>query len=441
MGNDAPLACLSNQPRLIYDYFRQLFAQVTNPPIDPIREEIVMSLECYVGPEGNILEINEQQTHRLALPSPILSIDELNAIKRMEKVEPNWSVCTIEITFSKGEGVSGYLLALERICAEVSQAIQEGFKVVVLSDASVNPEQVAISSLIAVGGVHHYLVRNKQRSKIALIIETAEAREVHHACVLLGYGADAICPYLAMEAILKLKRENAISGNLPNDKIIYNYKTAINNGILKVMSKMGISTLQSYKGAQIFEALGLDESVIARCFAGTASRIKGTTFDILAMDALSFHERGYPTRDTIVPPGLPESGEYHWRDGGEAHVNDPTGVANLQDAVRTKNQSSYDKYASNAYEQIKSCTLRGLLDFDFDHSKSIPLEKVEPWTEIVKRFCTGAMSYGSISMESHSTLAIAMNRLGGKSNTGEGGEVSICVKLNLNCYSSYPDFF
>ncbi|CAB5174495.1 glutamate synthase [NADH] [Rhizophagus irregularis] len=422
MGNDAPLACLSNQPRLIYDYFRQLFAQVTNPPIDPIREEIVMSLECYVGPEGNILEINEQQTHRLALPSPILSIDELNAIKRMEKVESNWSVCTIDITFSKSEGVSGYLLALERVCAEVSQAIQEGFKVVVLSDAAVNPENVSISSLIAVGGVHHYLVRNKQRSKIALIIETAEAREVHHVCVLLGYGADAICPYLAMEAILKLKRENAISGDLSNDKIIHNYKTAINNGILKVMSKMGISTLQSYKGAQIFEALGLDESVIARCFAGTASRIKGTTFDILATDALSFHERGYPTRDTIVPPGLPESGEYHWRDGGEAHVNDPTGVASLQDAVRTKNQSSYDKYASNAYEQIKSCTLRGLLDFDFDHSKSIPLEKVEPWTEIVKRFCTGAMSYGSISMESHSTLAIAMNRLGGKSNTGEGGE-------------------
>ncbi|CAG8470800.1 12777_t:CDS:2 [Funneliformis mosseae] len=422
MGNDAPLACLSSQPRLIYDYFRQLFAQVTNPPIDPIREEIVMSLECYIGPEGNILEINELQANRLALPSPILSIDELNAIKRMERIQSDWSVCTIDITFPKQEGVSGYLLALERICAEVSQAIQEGFKIVVLSDTGINAERVAISSLIAVGGVHHYLVRSKQRSKIALFIETAEAREVHHITVLLGYGADAICPYLVMEAIMKLKRENAIRDDLTVDKIIFNYKKAINNGILKVMSKMGISTLQSYKGAQIFEALGIDDSVIARCFAGTASRIKGTTFEILALDALAFHEQGFPSRDTIIPQGLPESGEYHWRDGGEPHINDPSGIADLQHAVRSKNQSSYESYSRNAYEQIKNCTLRGLLDFDYDNSKAIPMDQVEPWTEIVKRFCTGAMSYGSISIESHSTLAIAMNKLGGKSNTGEGGE-------------------
>ncbi|CAG8799160.1 26188_t:CDS:2, partial [Gigaspora rosea] len=270
MGNDAPLACLSDQPRLIYDYFRQLFAQVTNPPIDPIREEIVMSLECYVGPEGNILEIDEQQTCRLSLPTPILSIDELNAIKCMERVQPDWTVATIDITFPKQEGIPGYLLALERVCSEVSQAITEGYKVVILSDAAVNAERVAISSLIAAGGVHHHLVRIRQRSKIALIVETAEAREVHHICVLLGYGADAICPYLVMEAILKLKRENAIKGDLPAEKIISNYKKAINNGVLKVMSKMGISTLQSYKGAQIFEALGIDESVIARCFAGTS---------------------------------------------------------------------------------------------------------------------------------------------------------------------------
>ncbi|CAG8592547.1 16132_t:CDS:2, partial [Acaulospora morrowiae] len=422
MGNDSPLACLSAQPRLIYDYFRQLFAQVTNPPIDPIREEIVMSLECYVGPEGNILEINEQQTNKFALPSPVLSIEELNAIKRIERVLPDWSVTTIDITFPKQEGVNGYLLALERVCAEVSQAIQEGFKIVILSDAAVNAERVAISSLIAVGGVHHYLVRSKQRSKIALIVETAEAREVHHICVLLGYGADAICPYLVIEAILKLNRENILKSDLPIEKLIANYKKAINNGILKVMSKMGISTLQSYKGAQIFEALGIDESVIARCFAGTSSRIKGTTFDILALDAFAFHEQGFPSRDVILPPGLPEAGEYHWRDGGEPHINDPSGIASLQDAVRTKNQSSYDAYSRNAYEQIKNCTLRGLLDFDYDNSKSIPLSQVEPWTEIVKRFCTGAMSYGSISMEAHSSLAIAMNRLGGKSNTGEGGE-------------------
>ncbi|CAG8497102.1 530_t:CDS:2 [Paraglomus occultum] len=422
MGNDAPLACLASQPRLIYDYFRQLFAQVTNPPIDPIREEIVMSLECYVGPEGNLLEIDELQTYRLALPSPVLTIEELNAIKRMDRVYPDWAVATIDITFPREEGPSGYLLALERVCAEVSHAIQDGFKIVVLSDAATDAKHVPISSLIAVGGVHHHLVRTKQRTKIALVVETGEAREVHHICVLLGYGADAICPYLVLEAVMKLKRENAIKDDLPVEKIISNYKKGINNGIYKVMSKMGISTLQSYKGAQIFEALGIDESVIARCFAGTASRIKGVTFDLLALDAIAVHEQGYPSRDTVIPPGLPESGEYHWRDGGEHHINDPEAIANIQDAVRMKNQSAYDKYSRNQHEQIKNCTLRGLLDFDYENSKSIPLEQVEPWTEIVKRFCTGAMSYGSLSMEAHSTLAIAMNRIGGKSNTGEGGE-------------------
>jgi glutamate synthase (NADH) len=275
MGNDAPLACLASQPRLIYDYFRQLFAQVTNPPIDPIREEIVMSLECYVGPEGNLLEIDELQAYRLALPSPVLTIEELNAIKRIDRVYPDWAVATIDITFPREEGSAGYLLALERVCAEVSQAIKDGFKIVVLSDAATDAKHIPISSLIAVGGVHHHLVRTKQRTKIALVVETAEAREVHHICVLLGYGADAICPYLVLEAILKLKRENAIKDDLPVEQLVYNYKKAINNGILKVMSKMGISTLQSYKGAQIFEALGIDESVIARCFAGTASRIRG----------------------------------------------------------------------------------------------------------------------------------------------------------------------
>ncbi|KAL1914692.1 uncharacterized protein VTP21DRAFT_8103 [Calcarisporiella thermophila] len=422
MGNDAPLACMATQPRLIYDYFRQLFAQVTNPPIDPIREEIVMSLECYVGPEGNILEMMPEQCHRLALPSPILSVPELEAVRHIDQVYPSWRVTTIDITFDKSEGADGYRYALERVCEETSRAIHDGYKVVVLSDRATSPDRVAISSLIACGGVHHYLVHNKQRSKIALFIETAEAREVHHACVLLGYGADAICPYLVMEAMLKLHREGAVREGMTPDKLISNYKKACCNGILKVMSKMGISTLQSYKGAQIFEALGVDGSVISRCFAGTASRVKGVGFDILAADAIAFHEQGYPSRIVESPPGLPESGEYHWRDGGEAHVNDPTGVANLQDAVRRKNQSAYAEYSRNMHEQIKRCTLRGLLDFAFDRAKPIPLEQVEPWTEIVRRFCTGAMSYGSISMEAHSTLALAMNRLGGKSNTGEGGE-------------------
>ncbi|KAL9541788.1 glutamate synthase [NADH] [Mucor bainieri] len=422
MGNDTVLACLSEQPRLLYEYFRQLFAQVTNPPIDPIREEIVMSLECYVGPEGNILEMSESQCRKLTLSSPILKMEELQAIKAMASVFSDWQVATVDITFDKADGVQGYIHALERICEEVSLSIDQGYKVVVLSDRAVSATRVSISSLIAVGGVHHHLVRNKKRSRVSLMVETAEAREVHHFCVLLGYGADAICPYLAMESMMKLHREHAIREGLTVDDLIFNYIDAVNHSILKVMSKMGISTLASYKGAQIFEALGVDDTVISRCFAGTASRIKGATFDIFALDALTLHESAWPTRNLVQPVDLPESGEYHWRDGGEAHIAEPSGIANLQDAVRRKNQDSYDAYAKNAHAAIKKCTLRGMLEFDYENSKEIPIEQVESWDSIVKRFVTGAMSYGSISWEAHTALAAAMNKLGGKSNTGEGGE-------------------
>lgn len=422
MGNDAPLACLAQQPRLLYEYFRQLFAQVTNPPIDPIREAIVMSLECYVGPQGNLLEIDELQCNRLLLPSPILSLEEFNAIKNIQTLHPSWSVQTVDITFSKNEGVDGYIKHIDKICEATSDAIKEDYKIIVLSDRSTGPDRVAVSALVACGAVHHHLVRNRLRSKVAIVIETAEAREVHHMCVLLGYGADAICPYLALDCILKMNRERLLKGDLSNERVVENYKHSCDGGILKVMSKMGISTLQSYKGAQIFEALGVDDTVIEKCFAGTASRVKGITFQNIAQDAFAFHEKGYPSRQIVSIPGLPETGEYHWRDGGEAHINDPLSIANIQDAVRGKNDKSYEAYSLSEYEQIKNCTLRGLLDFDFENSTPIPIEQVEPWTEIVRRFCTGAMSYGSISMESHSTLAIAMNRLGGKSNTGEGGE-------------------
>ncbi|KAG0086967.1 glutamate synthase [NADH] [Podila epicladia] len=422
MGNDAPLACMATQPQLAYDYFRQLFAQVTNPPIDPIREEIVMSLECYVGPEGNILNMDKEQCRKLRLSTPILSLSEMEAVKGLSKTRADWQTRIIDITFPKNEGPAGYLGCLERVCSEVSRAIHDGVKIVILSDRETNAERVAISALVATGGVHHYLVRMKQRSRVAIGVETAEAREVHHVCVLLGYGADMICPYLAQEAILKLHRENAIRSDSGPDKLIKNYIKATSNGILKVMSKMGISTLQSYKGAQIFEALGLDESVIARSFAGTASRIKGIGFEMLALDALALHESAWPSRETILPDGIPESSEYHWRAGGVGHINDPTGIANLQDAVRRKNDKSYEAYSQNAFEQIKSCTLRGMLEFDLNKAQPIPIEEVEAWTEICKRFCTGAMSYGSISMEAHSTLSIAMNRIGGKSNSGEGGE-------------------
>ncbi|OIW27432.1 glutamate synthase [Coniochaeta ligniaria NRRL 30616] len=422
MGNDAPLACLSEAPKLLYEYFRQLFAQVTNPPIDPIRESIVMSLECYVGPQGNLLEMDSSQCGRLLLPSPILSIPEFNALKNMATLHPEWTVKTIDLTFPKKEGVAGYIKHLDYICNEATAAIEAKDRIIVLSDRNTSSERVAVSSLLASGMVHHHLVSNKWRALAAIVVETAEAREVHHMCVLLGYGVDAINPYLAMECIMKLNREKLIKKKLSDEQLIYNYIHSCDGGILKVMSKMGISTLASYKGAQIFEALGIDDTVVDRCFKGTASRIKGITFELIAEDALRFHERGFPSRYTSSIPGLPESGEYHWRDGGEAHINDPTSIANIQDAVRTKNDKSYEAYSLSEYEQIKSCTLRGMLDFKFDECTPIPIDQVEPWTEIVRRFCTGAMSYGSISMESHSTLAVAMNRLGGKSNTGEGGE-------------------
>ena len=422
MGNDAPLACLAHQPRLLYEYFRQLFAQVTNPPIDPIREAVVMSLEAYVGPQGNLLEMKSDQCHRLMLPSPILSLEEFNAINNISSVHRKWTVKTIDITFPKEEGIPGYIEALDRICDAAAEGIENDNRIIVLSDRNLSDSRVAVSALLATGLVHHHLVRNKWRSRAALIVETGEAREVHHMCVLVGYGADAVCPYLAIECILMMNREGLIRKKMTDEQLIDNYRHSCDGGILKVMSKMGISTLQSYKGAQIFEALGVDDSVVDRCFTGTATRIKGMTFELIAQDAFALHEKGYPSRSIREIPGLAETGEYHWRDGGESHVNDPTAIANIQDAVRTKNDKSYEAYSIREYEQIKNCTLRGLLDFDFEERKPVPIDQVEPWTEIVRRFCTGAMSYGSISMESHSTLAVAMNRLGGKSNTGEGGE-------------------
>lgn len=422
MGNDAPLACLAKEPRLLYEYFRQLFAQVTNPPIDPIREAMVMSLSCYVGPQGNLLEMNASQCSRLFLPTPILSTPELNSLKHISLLHRTWAVRVIDLTFPKVEGVKGYLNHLDEICTQATAAIENKDKIILLSDRATSADRVPVSALLACAMVHHHLVNNKWRSLAALIVETAEAREVHHMCVLIGYGADAINPYLAMECIIKLNREGLIKKKLSDESLIRNYKYSLDGGILKVMSKMGISTLASYKGAQIFEALGIDDTVVDRCFKGTATRIRGITFELIAEDAFRFHEKGFPSRYTSCINGLAESGEYHWRDGGQPHINDPTSIANIQDAVRTKNNKSYEAYSISEYEQIKACTLRGMLDFKFDESSPVPISQVEPWTEIVRRFCTGAMSYGSISMEAHSTLAIAMNRLGGKSNTGEGGE-------------------
>lgn len=432
MGNDAALACVSEQPRLVYEYFKQLFAQVTNPPIDPIREAIVMLLECYVGPQGNLLEMKPDQCNRLLLRLPILLNSELKAVRHMETVFPAWLVATIDTTFARSEGIPGYLAQLDQICHLASEAIADGKRVLVLSDCAVGAERVPVSALVATGAVHHHLVRQKQRLKVALLVETAEAREVHHACCLVGYGADGINPYLALETLCQMRGEGLLKAELSHEQIVANYKAAVDAGILKVMLKMGISTLALYKGAQIFEALGIDNSVIDRCFAGTALRIKGVTFEYLAQDAFSLHERGYPLRETVKPVGLPETGEYHWRDGGDVHINEPAAIALMQDAVRNKNEKAYEAYLKKEHDAIKNGTLRGLLDFDYASATPVPLDQVEPWTEIVRRFFTGAMSYGSISMEAHSTLAVAMNRLGGKSNTGEGGEDAARLQVAPN---------
>ncbi|CAI8496289.1 unnamed protein product [Hanseniaspora opuntiae] len=434
MGNDAVLACLNQDPVLVYEYFRELFAQVTNPAIDSNMESTFMSMECYIGPQGNLLEMSPSQCDRLFLKSPILSWQQFESLRNIERVYPSWTIAELDFTFAKSEGLLGYAATIDRICKEASEAVEAGNKILFLSDKAFGDDRIAISALIASGAVHHHLVRNKQRSQVAIIVESAEAREVHHFSCLLGYGADAVFPYLMMETLVKMNNQEMVRNAnnddmvLDNDTLLDNYIHAIDKGIMKNMARMGISTLTSYKGAQIFEALGLDNSVVDVCFAGTASRIKGATFEYLAQDAFSLHYKGFGGRS---PYGyecisrslnLPESGEYHWRDGGVKHINDPTAIASLQDSVRNKNEHAWDMYVKKEMEAIRGCTLRGLLDLDFDGSNEIPLDQVEPWTEIVRRFCTGAMSYGSISWEAHTTLAVAMNRLGAKSNCGEGGE-------------------
>ncbi|KAH9646424.1 NADH-dependent glutamate synthase 1 [Citrus sinensis] len=428
MGNDAPLAVMSNREKLTFEYFKQMFAQVTNPPIDPIREKIVTSMECMIGPEGVLTETTEEQCHRLSLKGPLLSIEEMEAIKRMNY--RGWRSKVLDITYSKDHGRRGLEETLDRICAEARDAIKEGYTLLVLSDRAFSSKRVAVSSLLAVGAVHHHLVKNLERTRIGLIVESAEPREVHHFCTLVGFGADAICPYLATEAIWRLQVDGKIppkaSGEFHSkDELVKKYFKASNYGMMKVLAKMGISTLASYKGAQIFEALGLSSEVIEKCFAGTPSRVDGATFEVLASDALHLHELAFPTR--ILPPGsaeavaLPNPGDYHWRKGGEIHLNDPLAIAKLQEAARGNSVAAYKEYSKRIQELNKTCNLRGLLKFK-EADVKIPLEEVEPASEIVKRFCTGAMSYGSISLEAHTTLATAMNKIGGKSNTGEGGE-------------------
>ncbi len=421
MGNDAALAVLSDQPRLLYDYFKQLFAQVTNPPIDSIREEVIMALECYVGPERNLLDTTPEHAHRLRIPHPILTNEEVSALKAMDV--RGWRSKIIDITWPRSEGPEGLRPALQRIQREAEEAIDDGYSVVVLTDRAIGKDRIPVSALLACGAVHHHLVRAEKRTLVGLIVETGEAREVHHHCCLVGYGADGINPYAAFEALWQERRRDALdSETFPDDdSIVLGYRKAVAKGMLKVFAKMGISTLQSYKGAQIFEAVGLNSAVVEMCFAGTASRIEGVGFNVLAQELVDRHALGYPQEDEIQLPILPNDGQFHWRANGERHMWDPQAIATLQVAARSNSREAYKEFAKHANQSaIAQCTLRGLLQFK--KGNRIPLEEVEPASEIVKRFATGAMSFGSISVEAHSTLAVAMNQLGGKSNTGEGGE-------------------
>ncbi|MDA7602273.1 glutamate synthase large subunit [Gammaproteobacteria bacterium] len=428
MGNDAALACLSDKPRLMFDYFKQLFAQVTNPAIDSIREEVIMSLECLIGPEGNLLSSKAENAHRLRLKNPILSNEELSSIKNLNQYD--WKTKVIDITYPKEEGHSGILKTIDRVCAESESAIDDNYSFIVLSDKNLNEQNLAISSLIACSSVSQHLVKNEKRTKTALIVETGEAREVHHHCLLFGYGADAINPYLAFEALWQSQIDGLLnSADITSyEDLIEAYKKGVKKGVLKVMAKIGISTLQSYKGAQIFEAVGLADEIIDKAFPGTASRVQGVNFEALSKEAKRRHDLGYPKEKNGKVSVLSNPGDFHWRNGGDSHMWDPKTISSLQLAARNNDESAYWEFAKHANENTtKSSTLRGLLKFS-SSNPSIDIDQVESESEIVKRFATGAMSLGSISTESHESLAIAMNKLGGKSNTGEGGEDPIRFK-------------
>lgn len=421
MGNDSALACLSDKPRMIYDYFKQLFAQVTNPAIDSIREEVVMSLECFIGPEGNLLATEPEQVRRLSLDHPILSNKQLTDIKNMDFKGMKSKL--IDTTFDASEA-DGYRGAIKRICKEADEAIDDGYAFVILSDRATSADRIPLSALIACGAVHHHLIATHERTQIGLVVETGEAREVHHHCLLTGYGADAINPYLAFEALWKAKQENLLGDAYPTeDSLVAAYKKGVKKGMLKVMAKMGISTLQSYKGAQIFEAVGLADEIINTCFVGTASRVQGVNFEVLIEESKRRHSIGFPKDDSDRIPVLTNPGDFHWRSGGDAHMWNPNTIFNLQIAARNNSPEAYAEFAKHSNDDsTRRCTFRGLLQFDKTVNEPISIDEVEPASEIVKRFATGAMSFGSISQESHESLAVAMNRMGGKSNTGEGGE-------------------
>ena len=436
MGVDIPLACLSDRPQLLFNYFKQLFAQVTNPAIDPIREELVMSTTVYAGAEGNLLAESPGHAHQLKLPLPILTNRELEKLRGVGEPSSaeygngaldgvggkiNFGARTLKALFRASDGAEGLQEALDELCLNAESAAGQGYSVLILSDRGVNGEWAPIPSLLALGAVHHHLIRAAMRGKVGLIVESGEPREVMHFCLLIGYGATAINPYLAFESLEDMQRLALLAPGLTFKKAQQNYIKAIRKGVLKVMSKMGISTVRSYHGAQIFEAVGLSREIVDNYFTGTTSQIEGVGLEVLAEEVMRRHKYAYqPLTDDVTK--LDVGGEYQFRVRGEQHLLNPDTVSKLQHAVHHGNFKNFKEFTSTVNDLSKTlCTLRGLFEFK-KAEYPIQLEEVEPAKDIVKRFCTGAMSFGSISKEAHETLAIAMNRIGGRSNTGEGGE-------------------
>ncbi|MBA4329817.1 MAG: glutamate synthase subunit alpha, partial [Polaromonas sp.] len=422
MGNDSPLAVLSSKNKSLYNYFKQLFAQVTNPPIDPIREAIVMSLVSFVGPKPNLLDINQvNPPMRLEVSQPVLNVADMRKLRDIETyTQGKFRSYTLDITYPLSWGREGVEAKLASLCAEAVDAIKSGKNILIISDRGISPVQVAIPALLALSAVHQHLVKEGLRTTAGLVVETGSAREVHHFAVLAGYGAEAVHPYLAMETLAELSKD--LPGDLSTDKAIYNYVKAIGKGLSKIMSKMGVSTYMSYCGAQLFEAIGLNRLTIDKFFTGTASQVEGMGVFEIAEEALRMHKAAFGN-DPVLANMLDAGGEYAWRVRGEDHMWTPDAIAKLQHSTRSNNWNTYKEYAQLINDQNRRhMTLRGLFEFRIDPSKAISIDEVEPAKEIVKRFATGAMSLGSISTEAHATLAVAMNRIGGKSNTGEGGE-------------------
>jgi glutamate synthase (NADPH/NADH) large chain len=422
MGNDSPLAVLSDKNKPLYNYFKQLFAQVTNPPIDPIREAIVMSLNSFIGPKPNLLDINQVNPPlRLEVSQPILNFADMRRLREIEQhTRGKFKSQVLDITYPLAWGKEGIEARLATVCAEAVDAIAAGANILIISDKAVSPDRVAIPALLALSAIHQHLVREGKRTLAGLVVETGSAREVHHFAVLAGYGAEAVHPYLAMESIVDFHKQ--LSGDLSPEKAVANFVKAIGKGLSKIMSKMGISTYMSYCGAQIFEAIGINKATIVQYFTNTPSAVEGIGIFEMAEEAIRTHTQAFGD-DPVLSDRLETGGEYAWRVRGEEHMWTPDAIAKLQHSTRANSYNTYKDYAQIINDQSRRhMTLRGLFEFKLDPAKAIPVDEVEPAAEIVKRFATGAMSLGSISTEAHATLAVAMNRIGGKSNTGEGGE-------------------